>query len=265
MAKKKKRRLKKSVFIIMLLIAGSLISYSAYTLGSFYYNANKAKESAVAVVNETWEKQKEEDKDPEVQEEFPNRNTYSYMHGQNQDYQGWMKFNSGIIDLPVMYSDKYMYTDWQGNWVLGGTPLMDSNVSGDNTNSVIYGHSVFQTYAQTQDIVFSCLHYMKDPDYYNANSTFKIYWNDHVSTYKIFSISEQDSSKMEENWMFLQPNFTSESEQQKWIDKAKQANTVPNDVPVRAGDKTVTLQTCQFNGSPMRIVICAVETERVAY
>lgn len=231
--------------IVIALICGGFI-------GKYYYNLWNEKKQADAIVTEIEEK---------VEGTVPNDHMFDEWYNRNNDYLGWIKWDSGIIDTYLLKTDEnnteyYLHHDIDGNYALGGSAIIDyfNNVNDDNV--IIYGHSVFTSYSTTEDLMFSPLRDMVSQEYFEANKTFKIYWQNSVKEYEVFAVCDVDAYN--EEWDYKTTTFEN-SEREEWINKAKEISSVVSDKQIEESKQLITLQTCKYWQSSERIVVVAVE------
>lgn len=260
MTEKKKHTKRTKKVILNILIAACLVimGISGYRLGKEYWklfnskqhdNAVKAIAQASADPNKRW---------------TPDITTYQTMHSRNSDYVGWILWDSDIISEPIVQgltNDTYLRHNFDHQYDVFGAIFMDSSNQLTDDNIMIYGHSLAGNKAATQ--MFSPLQNITDQAFLDANSSFKIYWEDHISSYEIVSATLMDTSL--DDWNYQQPVFANADAKKEWISEAISHSQVKAHTTADENDKFVTLQTCHDTWSSDRYVIVAREVNELHY
>ena len=102
------------------------------------------------------------------------REEYAKNEAINSDYVFTLRFESGLIDLPVVQgtsNDSYLRVDWEsGKYTEEGTTFLDfRNVIGEDHNLIVYGHYVYRELDPSQTRMFTPLHQLADEDNYEKN------------------------------------------------------------------------------------------------
>ena len=169
------------------------MAVSGYKLARHYWmlHQSKKKDDAVKEIaqasaepNERW---------------TPGVDTYKTMHDLNSDYVGWILWDSDIISEPIVQGETnnaYLRHNFNREYDVFGSIFMDSNNKLTDDNLMIYGHSLAGDKAAKQ--MFSPLQNITNQAFLDANSSFKIYWEDHISSYEIISamLMDQKQRKM---------------------------------------------------------------------
>lgn len=273
--KKKMSKKIRSIFTTLLKVVCVLyLAFAVYKIGSFLWQLHNEKSQDEQVITEvkkaTQEASNVASDDPS--EPFtPDASTYGYMHGINSDYRGWLKWDSNIVNTYILQpspesSDIYLDKNIYKNNVVGGSVFIDANASLDDQNIPIYGHSVFATETMTINMMLSPLgNFVKSnaDSFFANNKTFKIYWEDHISSYEVFAACDIDINS--NSWQYTQNNFDSEEETKEWIDIAKSLSSISSSLDVETSDRFVTFQTCLTKTGSHRVVIVAKETGESEY
>lgn len=243
------RKILMSLCVIAILIAGGFI-------GKYYYELLKVQNTSNETVSKIESK---------VDDSVPNDHMFDEWYQLNNDYVGWLKWDSGVINTYLLRNNEnddeyYLHHDINKEYVLGGSPIIDWYNNLDDDNVIIYGHSVFTSYSTTLDLMFSPLRNMVEQDYYEANKTFKIYWKDCTKTYEVFAVCDVDAYNTD--WNYKKTLFDNTDDRDSWIKKAKNLSSINGDNVEISDGQIVTLQTCKYWQSNERIVVVAIETER---
>ena len=213
--------------------------------------------------------------EPEVNEIVENE-TYKANKAINDDYIAEIKFESGLIDYPVLQgvsNDTYVTTEWKTmEYDIEGSIFMDyRNVyEGENEdkNLIIYGHYVYAD----ESSKFSPLHLLKDQANYEANKYVTLTFANEIRRYEIADVfycqlvDDGNGNYLftEDNMQYHHTNFDSEyfKEYSKAIDEAKFYDT---GVEITDKDHLLTLQTCVRDRDDLRLIVIAKEIERKPY
>lgn len=171
----------------------------------------------------------------------------------NRDSLGYLYVPALNISLPIVQgSDNEFYLTHAvtGEYSGNGTLFVDSRVSDglEARNAIIYGHCM------KNGSMFGSLYRFKNSTFLNSgsNDTFYVYTGNVIYTYKIYSVHEVPAISdaycvdFPDDEMFL--TYTTTMAAQSLTQK---------DVPINAGDKTITMSTCT-NDDSTRLVVHAV-------
>lgn len=234
------------------------MAVSGYKLARHYWmlHQSKKKDDAVKEIaqasaepNERW---------------TPGVDTYKTMHDLNSDYVGWILWDSDIISEPIVQGETnnaYLRHNFNREYDVFGSIFMDSNNKLTDDNLMIYGHSLAGDKAAKQ--MFSPLQNITNQAFLDANSSFKIYWEDHISSYEIISAMLMDTAA--DGWDYTQPTFATPENKKQWVDDAISRSQVVTHSKATENDKFVTMQTCYDSWSTNRYIIVAREVAEVHY
>ena len=217
----------------------------------------------------------------------------------NPDYIGTLRFESGLIDQPVVQgatNDTYLRTDWKtGDYALGGTCFLDYRIhykkDGDTPedhNTVIYGHYMYPEYDPERNQMFTPLHVLRDKDNYEENKYIALLLEDEVRRYQVASVylcsleydeAYKDYVYTKDEQQYYLENFTPE-----YLEAYKDAiNVSVNDpsldidhegtgydaeftgIDFDVDDSILTLQTCVLNRPDLRLIVVAKEIDRLQF
>lgn len=182
---------------------------------------------------------------------------YAALYEQNDDLFGWLRIDGTIIDYPVMHTpgdpEKYLHTNFAGEYSFGGIPFIDAACSADSDNLLIYGHNMLdgsmfrslmkyqeKTYWQAHPIInfdtlyeqgeYEVLAAFYDRVYYQYETCFKFYQF-------IDALDETDFNEAIANF--------------------KSKALYDTGVTAAYGDKLITLVTCAYHVDNGRFVVVA--------
>lgn len=255
--------MRNKILNILTVICIAVLAVSGWKIGDFLYQKYKSEKSGNEI-KEVAKKSAATSEPSEPGRWVPTKATFEDLHARNSDYVGWLLWDSDLISEPLLQgvsNNSYIRSNFDGQYDIWGSIFVDSNASLDADNIPIYGHSL--TGVKSDRTKFSQLQNMTDQGFCDANSTFKIYWEDHISSYKIFSTMLIDTST--DDWAYQQTAFGSDESKLEWIKAAEDRSAVSSNVKPTEHDKFVTFQTCHDDYSAVRYVIVAVQTGTEEY
>ena len=146
--------------IVLLLIA--LIIFCGYKAIPDFMDAQKSKNELKSVA---------EIIDRNNLEESFTKDSFEAIKQENKDFVGYLKFDSGIIELPVVQAkdnDYYLRRSFYKEYSEQGIPFMDAECNSSSKNVVIYGHNVYYD----DNAMFSPLSFLIDQQKFEENQTF---------------------------------------------------------------------------------------------
>ena len=176
----------------------------------------------------------------------------------NENIFAWIELDGTKIDYPMVQgkdNHEYLRKDYKGNFAISGAIYLDYKNKKDLSDpySIVYGHHM------DKSAMFGDLDKYKDEDFFNNNTTGKIYLENKTYNLNIFSViivSSKDKTIF--NIDYLHP--MSNSYRLKYI----QENALYyRDIGVNDESKIIALSTC--NGSSTstdRIVVFAILEEK---
>ena len=179
---------------------------------------------------------------------------YAEKKEQNSDFVGWIKFDSGLINLPFMQNgDYYLRRDFNKEYNTCGTPYMNPDQDFSSQNITIYGHYVYAD----EMAMFTPLDKLRDESNYEENKIFRLYLDGEVRTYQIAAVVEYD---IYGDWLFDVSAY-SRQEWQSYLDYAAENKLYDTGVDLDVNTRYVTLQTCIRNRPNDRTVIVGKEID----
>ena len=238
--------------LIIILAAG------AYLVNSYiiepYRNHENIVDTSVTDENNT-QTTKDKDSDEDIQAK------YTALLNINKDFIGKLYIEAieetGYNVVQCDNNEKYLTTGFKGETTRYGTLFVDfrNDTKEFNTNTIIYGHNMRDGSQLGSLSVYSKL------ENYKANPTLDfntIYKN---NKWKVFAAFIINSDKEQDNgyaFPYRTINFPSEEKFLEFIDEVKSRSYFINDsVDIKAGDKILTLSTCDTVFSEARFVVMA--------
>ncbi len=249
-AKKKKSRveiIRKIIFAISII---ALIGSIAWLLNDYIIQPYLISKENSALENIIMDK---EDASPdEVVEKLNNIEpgekavTFANLKDINQDFKAWIVVPGADISLAVVQgknNDKYLNTGFKGKWSSGGTAFIDyqNKAPFSDQNTVIYGHNM------RDGSMFGSIRKYKNIDTFKKNPYIYIYTENQNYVYKIYSVFLTNAKKTDDNGYVLAYTFKNLSSEQNfsaYMEEIKARSYYNTGVDYQAGDKIITLSTC---------------------
>ena len=172
---------------------------------------------------------------------------YASVYQLNPDMAGWIHIPNTTLNYPVVQKpgepDYYLHKDFYDNNSRHGTVYAhnQANLQTPSDNVTIFGHNM------TDGSMFATLHEYTKKEYYDANPY--IYFDTLYEhrTYQIISVFEIDITKSDFDYHNVVD--TNAFSFQNYLDNCKELAFYDTGVPVKYGDKLLTLSTCDKDTS----------------
>ncbi len=172
--------------------------------------------------------------------------TFESLKKSNKDFKAWLVVPGANISLPVVQTtdnSKYLNTGFNGKWISGGTAFIDSqNKSAfSDMNTVIYGHNM------RDGSMFGSIKNYKSIKTYKDNPLIHVYTENENYVYKIYSVFLSNAVASEDNGYVFGYTFKNLSTDENFIsfmEEIKKRSYYDTGVDYQAGDKLLTLSTC---------------------
>lgn len=189
--------------------------------------------------------------------------SWNALKQENNDFIGYLKFESGLIETPVVQgrdNDEYLQKSFEGKYDTQGVPFMDAMASPYSTNITIYGHNVYYD----SNAKFSPLEPLTDDDTARDNQTVLFYLEDECREYEVAAVLYITSEEAE-GMDYAQSAFVTNRQKEDWLKFMMRKNLIHSGIEPSAFDNFLTLQTCRkWNDNEHLLVICR-EVERDSY
>lgn len=199
----------------------------------------------------------------------PILNPYANLFEQNEDMIAWIQIDDTKIDLPVVQTmedeDEYLFLDFNGDYNVNGTLLMDtdSDVENPSTNIIIHGHNM------KSGEMFGDLDLYADEDYAKEHEIITMYYENAKKEYQVMAVFySQVYNKTDEVFKFYKFfEATNEEEFAYYYDNCKALALFDTEVEAEFGDELLTLSTCSYQVENGRFVVVAkmIEEEEMIY
>lgn len=194
------------------------------------------------------------------------RSVYEKGKQINEDYRGTIFFENGLINQPFVQgkdNNEYLRMNWQtGEYDEAGTVFIDYENTGNDQNTILYGHYAYPSYDPSRTMMFTPLSQLLDASNYNDNCVLYLLLENEIREYRIAAVYLADLScdsfscySSDE----LQYNMTSYTETyfEQYHSAVKERMLYDTGIDFSYEDKLLTLQTCVENREDQReIVIC---------
>lgn len=184
--------------------------------------------------------------DPEVS---PIEVDFDSLKQRNADIVGWLYSPNTVINYPVCQTDDnmyYLHKDIDSNYSSYGTLFVECcNQKGFvDKNNIIYGHHMNdgKMLAHLVDYTYQ--------NYYDEHPT--MYLNTPEMNYRIELFSGYVTSMDSDTYKL---SFTSDAENQQWLDSVISQSRFQSNVDVKTTDKILTLSTCTYDYDDARFVV----------
>lgn len=172
--------------------------------------------------------------------------TFASLKDINQDFKAWIVVPGADISLAVVQgknNDKYLNTGFKGKWSSGGTAFIDyqNKAPFSDTNTIIYGHSM------RDGSMFGSIKNYKNIDTFKKNPYIYIYTENQNYVYKIYSVFLTNAKKTDDNGYVLAytfKNLSTNANFEAYMEEIKLRSYYDTGVDYQAGDKIITLSTC---------------------
>ncbi len=240
-------KIRKTVFLISIV---ALIGSAAWLINDYiiqpYLISKQNSEISNLIDDESSDAQEVADKLSNLDEKEKTI-TFQTLKEKNADFKAWLVVPGANINLPVVQgkdNSKYLNTGFNGKYLSGGTAFIDclnkSPLSGD-TNTVIHGHNM------RDGSMFGSIKKYKDINTFKKSPLVYVYTENKNYVYKIFSVFLTSVSTGEDDGYFFEYTFKNLSTDENFLNymqEIKLRSYYDTGVDYRAGDKIITLSTC---------------------
>lgn len=204
-------------------------------------NAAQQSEKPEGTKEETPEKP--EETDSTAKEKTPERQIsmdFTELLKTNSDIKGWIFGEGTNVDYPILQTDDndfYMDHLYNKEANSSGSIFADYRNESDfsDRNTVLYGHHM------GNGTMFGSIEHYASQDFYDATPTMMLYTPE--GDYRIELICGTHESGDEQ---FVEFNFKTEEDFQKYVESFRERSTFKSDVQVQPGDKLISLCTCAY-------------------
>lgn len=190
------------------------------------------------------------------------KDSFAALYAKNNDLVGYLMFDSGIIEEPVVKSAStdYLTTAFDGSYSTQGTPFLDLDCNINSDNVTIYGHNVYYD----DSAKFSQLQNMYVQAFFNENNTFTFYTAEEIRKYEVIAVYWYYRTDIG-NFNFAKSSFSDKSQFDSYMNVVSSRNVISSGKTASYGDKLMTLQTCKKWDDDTHIIVLAKEISRKGY
>lgn len=186
-------------------------------------------------------------------------NPYANLFEQNEDMIAWIQIDDTKIDLPIVQTpedeDKYLLLDFEGNYNVNGTLLMDtdSDASKPSTNIIVHGHNM------KSGEMFGDLDLYADETYAKEHEIITVFYQGVKKEYQVMSTFYSQVYKKTDTVFKFYKFFeaTNLEEFNDYYENCKQLALFDTGVEAEFGDEFLTLSTCAYQVENGRFVVVA--------
>ncbi len=230
---------------LLLVICVCVFAYSAFQLGSIFYNYYKIEKDSEELIEEYVTNSV----DKNAKEEDPLKRSIDFkkLKERNSDVIGWLYIPDTTIDEPILKgesNDIYLHYDIDKNYKTAGQVFIDEINTKDfkDDNTIIYGHNM------RNGSRFHDLRYYVEKEFYDGHNLIYIYLPDgSINVYKAFSAKIIDASS---------DFYRKDINYKKYVQKA-QANARQKSDVSDEQQPLILLSTCYGRDSDSRYVVFA--------
>lgn len=183
------------------------------------------------------------------------------LYAENQDTFGWITIPNTKIDYVVVKgknNSQYLRHDFYGEYAKHGTVFADSscNLYPISQNTVLYGHHMHD------GTMFADLKKYRKLDGYRASPVIDFNTLYEKKQYKVFAVFLTNATYEDDNdyiFNYMVTNFKDDAEFLEFCEQIKMRSILQTDVDIQAGDKLLTLSTCEYDFDNARLVVVARE------
>ena len=185
----------------------------------------------------------------------------------NSDVVGIIRIEGTVLNHPIVQTvedeEYYLYKDLDKKYNSHGVPFLskDSQMEGQGSNSVVYGHNIYKI---SRDVFADLMGY-KDVEYYKEHPVIETVSESGTRKWLIFAYFIVDNSDADPFQFSDVTSFMSERAFEEYIYEVKKRNwlDVPSDLSM--GDTILTLSSCskELAGSGTnRMVVMAKQLDK---
>ncbi|MEG0762665.1 MAG: class B sortase [Oscillospiraceae bacterium] len=243
---------KKLIIIITLCVIGALcVGGAVYAISTM-----AAKEKEYSEGENEYDSLREAALKPGTDEAEKGKQTVDVkaLKEKNSDCVGWIELVGTDVSYPLLQgatNDTYLRTTFEKKPNVVGSIFVDTRCKGDftGTNTLIYGHNA------GNKSMFSILPQYAKPEFAKEHTDIKIYKEDIVLTYKVFSSRKTDVFDTAYTY-----TMQSNDDAVKFLLKQDEL-AGENDVELKGADTIITLSTCTNGAEDGRYIVQAVLTD----
>ena len=238
---KVKKKILKSVWIIMFVIAVGALVYEIIMIHNSYQQYKEVDDTNNEIIS-TYTKSTSESPTDDFSVDWEK------LLSVNKDIIAWIRIPDTNINYLVVQgksNSQYLRKNIYGNYSFGGCLFVDSSTQNpfENMNTIIYGHNM------KNGSMFAGLKNYSDQSYAEAHPYIYVDLADGSHCYEIFSAHEADATDITYT-IGYRANDTYAS----FLDSLKTASLYDTGVEVTKDDSVISLSTCTKSGEKRFVV-----------
>ena len=243
---KKKVRLKKGVFVFLLLIFSSGIIFSGYKIVNWKLNTNKNKD----IKDDINKNIKVDEGQKKVNNKY--KVDFKKLKKMNADTVGYIKVNNTGVEYVVVKgkdNDYYLNHNFNKEYNIAGWIFADyrNQLDGSDKNTIIYGHNM------KDNSMFGSLTKVLESNWQKDEANQKILF---ITERKAYYYQIFSTYMIEPEDYYITTDFSSNDSYLKFLEIIKKRSNNDYQVELNPNDRIITLSTCNATGSK-RIVVHA--------
>lgn len=266
--------MKKTVYILAIVLLLLVFGVSAFMVGSYVLEGKEQKEkydSLSALKDSAKENATQPaetvpaETDPEgtfgeaeIRDENGMLVEYGEIYALNKDVVGWIRMDGTEMDYPVMQTPDrpnfYLYKDFDGKQSARGSIYIreECDMNEPSDNITIYGHNM------RDGSMFACLNDYVNKEAWNNNPLifFDTLYEYHV--YKIFAVFKTSANIGEGFTYHNMIDAQDQADFNQFIAKCKELSFYETGITPVYGDKIICLSTCEYTLDNGRLVVAAM-------
>lgn len=266
--------MKKTVYILAIVLLLLVFGVSAFMVGSYILEGKEQKEkydSLSALKDSAKENATQPaetvpaETDPEgtfgeaeIRDENGMLVEYGEIYALNKDVVGWIRMDGTEMDYPVMQTPDrpnfYLYKDFDGKQSARGSIYIreECDMNEPSDNITIYGHNM------RDGSMFACLNDYVNKEAWDNNPLifFDTLYEYHV--YKIFAVFKTSANIGEGFTYHNMIDAQDKADFDQFIAKCKELSFYETGVTPVYGDKIICLSTCEYTLDNGRLVVAAM-------
>lgn len=251
--------MKKIIYRLSIVVLIGIFCFSAYQVGSYYYESMKYQKHNSELINQI-----DDDQDGKNQaKEKPFKLKYADLLKQNSDFIGWIEIADTKINYPVMYTpnnpEYYLRRNFDKEYEFRGTIFVGENTDLEkpSDNIILYGHNM------DDQTMFGPLRSYKKKDYYLKHPLIRFETQRGNNQYEIFSVFRTVDNKKHDLYIdyYRFIDASSENEFNTYVHEFITRSYYDTGIIPEYGDELLTLSTCEYSENNGRLVVVARKVE----
>ncbi len=263
--------MKKTLFIVTVLLLVAAFGISAFMVGNYLLDCKKHADRMDDLSHNDYNAHKKtteetEQTTEETAETTPPRPTtaggmlpgYKDIYDQNNDTVGWIKMEGTKMNYPVLQTpddpNYYLYRDFDKKDSKRGSIYAwgEADINKPSDNITLFGHHM------ADGSMFACLNDYTSKDAWDKNNLIFFDTLTEYHTYKIFAVFKTSANVGEGFSYHKFVDAANEQEFNEFVSTCKKLSFYDTGITPVYGDKLICLSTCEYTLDNGRLVVAAV-------